>query len=326
MTKLDFPDTPTTGQLYGSSGTMWRFDGTRWASTAGSSGARGAVAYAQVVVNQSGIATETNLTGMSVTWTADPSRIYRTTVRGELTATVAGDIPVVSIRTQTSASVQRYTQSLPSTAGTSVSVQVVESGLSGSQTRYASLQRAAGSGTFMFGGAPAFPAYILVEDITYEAGSSGTPVGDPPPAVYLSRSSNFSVASGVPAGISWTTSSGDTAGAIWKASAPTRMTVPKKGIYIASTSVRFEVNNSVGELDAWIRVNGTAARYASASAPNTTQVSTTLSCSTPLFLSPLDYVEIFVYQSSGGNMNVGCDNIIPAVTNGSLVYVGASPA
>src|SRR6187402_3562156 len=85
MTALDFPDTPAVGQLYGSAGTVWRWDGARWASTSGASGARGRMAYAQVTVPQTGItAAMTDIAGLSVTWTADPSRTYRTSMFAQM--------------------------------------------------------------------------------------------------------------------------------------------------------------------------------------------------------------------------------------------------
>jgi hypothetical protein len=34
MAALDFPDTPSVGQLHGSAGALWRWDGTRWAYAA----------------------------------------------------------------------------------------------------------------------------------------------------------------------------------------------------------------------------------------------------------------------------------------------------
>lgn len=44
MSALDFPDDPAVGDLYGSSSTVWRWNGTLWESTSGASGPRGLVA------------------------------------------------------------------------------------------------------------------------------------------------------------------------------------------------------------------------------------------------------------------------------------------
>ena len=175
MTKLDFPDTPSTGQQYGSSGTVWRWDGTRWGSTAGAAGARGRVAYAQITAAQSGItAAGADLAGLSVTWTADPSRTYRTTLYGEASSTVANDVPMVNIRNAAGSDMARSASvcAVANTAERQI-VELIETGLSGSITRKAWMRLAVGSGTFMWYAAPSSPSFILVEDITYEAGSSG---------------------------------------------------------------------------------------------------------------------------------------------------------
>lgn len=171
MAALDFPDTPAVGAIYGT----WRWDGFRWASTSGPSGARGRVAYSQVVVNQSGIGgTQVNLGGMVASWVADPSRTYRTTVRGEVTGTVAGTVPVVHVLDAVGAGKQRWTMALSTTNAFSVHAEVVETGLSGPQTRQAALSNVAG-GTLTWGASAAFPAFVLVEDITLEQGSPATP-------------------------------------------------------------------------------------------------------------------------------------------------------
>lgn len=169
MTKLDFPDTPAVGDLYGSAGTMWRWDGARWASATGASSPSGTVAYAQVTVNQTGItATVVTLTGLTVTWTADPSRTYRTTVYTETSSTVATDAAVVNIRNISGTILARGAS--PQTQANVAEKQilsVVETGLSGTQTRYGTCRRALGTGVIDIIADVTFPSYILVEDITY---------------------------------------------------------------------------------------------------------------------------------------------------------------
>ena len=174
MPALDFPDTPAVGDTYGSLGTIWRWDGARWASTAGTSGARGAVAYSQVTVDQGGITgSAVALTGMSATWVADPSRMYRTTLYGEAQSTAAGDVPVIQLMSGSTAKA-RAAQTTGAVGVASREIaSVVESGLSGTQTRHATMQRALGSGTLTWLASVSYPAFTLVEDITYEAGSAG---------------------------------------------------------------------------------------------------------------------------------------------------------
>ena len=54
----------------------------------------GIMGYAQATASQSGITTETNVTGLSVTFTADSTRYYKTTIYtfSALQNTAAGDI------------------------------------------------------------------------------------------------------------------------------------------------------------------------------------------------------------------------------------------
>jgi hypothetical protein len=177
MAGLDFPDNPAVGDLFGSAGVVWRWDGARWASTSGVPAARGAVAYAQTTTTQTGITNAVaNLTGLSTSWVADPTRTYRTTIVTEVASTVAGDVPVIDIRSSPSGTVlKRWTDYMANAYSTSVMTAVIETGLSGVQTRYATMNRAIGSGSLSTGGTnPLNPSYILVEDITYEKGSSGS--------------------------------------------------------------------------------------------------------------------------------------------------------
>lgn len=182
MSALDFPDTPTVGQLYGSSGTMWRWDGARWASTAGASGARGRVAYAQVTTVQGSITgAQTLLTGLSVTWNAVPGRVYRTSWHCDLQGTIAP--PQYGYIKCLDGAGNQIAQTVPATLnnsyGTATDGSITETGLSGGVTRSLAAQLLMGGTSMSNWAAPFSPSWILVEDITYEAGSSGGPVPAP---------------------------------------------------------------------------------------------------------------------------------------------------
>lgn len=181
MTKLDFPDTPAVGDLYGSSGTVWRWDGARWGSTAGAAGARGRVAYAQIVANQSGFTTTaTDVGGLSVTFIADPARTYRTTVYFRWSSSAVNTQIQMAVNDGAGVQKGRTQDYLPTTAMSVTGiVQTVETGASGAQTRKATLAVVLG-GTVTVEATTASPAYILVEDITFEAGTSAA---YPPPTV-----------------------------------------------------------------------------------------------------------------------------------------------
>ena len=175
MAALDFPDTPAVGDIYGS----WRWDGTRWSSAAGN-GVRGVVAYAQLTASHGGFTTRGDVNNLSVTWTADPSRRYRTTVGMEVIGTVANDLLIAHIsNAATTLSIQRCLLQMgnPVLSGTTYAkahFSHVETGLSGTQTRRAQLERNIGTGTAGCQALPALPAFIMVEDVTYEVGSGSS--------------------------------------------------------------------------------------------------------------------------------------------------------
>lgn len=179
MTKLDFPDTPTTGQLFGSSGTVWRFDGTRWASTAGASGARGAVGYAQITAAQGSFSLAVvDITGLGVTFPTIAGRRYRITGDVWAYSAVAGDGGSLYIyvdgaqRQQSNVYFPLASSSLP--VRTEVVITATATGSSFAKLLYG---RSSGSGAHTVYASPTIPGFILVEDITYEAGSGG-PVFD----------------------------------------------------------------------------------------------------------------------------------------------------
>ncbi len=128
---------------------------------------RGAMGYAEVTANQTGITTMTDLTGLSVTWTAVAGRNYKVTFKVLLFSTVANDDVNVWLRNGSSTSLNAFGTRAVSTAhGIGVTGSHRLSGLSaGSQTVKLSLERAAGSGAVALAAAATHPSFILVEDI-----------------------------------------------------------------------------------------------------------------------------------------------------------------
>lgn len=127
----------------------------------------GTKGYAQVTSNQTGITTMTDLTGLSVTWTAVAGRRYKVTFKVLVFSTVANDDANVWLRDGSSTSLNAYgVRAVSTTHGINVSGSHVLTGLSaGSQTVKLSLQRAAGSGSVAIAAASTHPSFILVEDI-----------------------------------------------------------------------------------------------------------------------------------------------------------------
>ena len=127
----------------------------------------GSKGYAQVTANQTGITTMTDLTGLSVTWTAVAGRRYKVTFKVLVFSTVANDDANVWLRDGSSTSLNAYgVRAVSTTHGINVSGSHVLTGLSaGSQTVKLSLERAAGSGSLGLAAASTHPSFILVEDI-----------------------------------------------------------------------------------------------------------------------------------------------------------------
>lgn len=127
---------------------------------------KGWIAQAAPSADQTGIgATLTDVTNMSVTWTADATRRYKITVVA--TFTMASGTPpgtaTIAIVNQSAAVVRRVAHTFrTATDSANAAVVAVESGLSGSQTR--KVQAAISAGTLTISGA-SYPGWILVEDI-----------------------------------------------------------------------------------------------------------------------------------------------------------------
>ena len=169
-TFFDISTGVTSGNAYvvvdnGSGGLIW----VQFAPGSGvlTSAPRGVVAYAQRTTNQATITTVVDITSLSVTWTADPSRRYKTSFICSLYSSVANDGPMIQVTDSSGATTFARGTVVPpvSNAGLTCVGSVIESGLSGSITRKVRASRAFGTGVVTFEGNTGFPAYILVEDI-----------------------------------------------------------------------------------------------------------------------------------------------------------------
>ena len=124
----------------------------------------GFVARASRTSNQSGISTITDVTSVTVTFTADATRVYKTTVHVPYCdqATTNG-YQDLTITDGSNVEKSRSTQYVIVNQGQFMEVVAVESGISGSQTRKARFATTAG--TANLGATATAPAFILVEDI-----------------------------------------------------------------------------------------------------------------------------------------------------------------
>jgi hypothetical protein len=124
----------------------------------------GIMGYAQVTANQTGITTETNVTGLSVTFTADSTRYYKTTIYtfSALQNTAAG---YAEFKITDGSNVQKQSGVIYQLAGVQapLCVSVVETGLSGSVTRKA--RALTNAGTLTLAASSTSPMFIVIEDI-----------------------------------------------------------------------------------------------------------------------------------------------------------------
>ena len=236
---IDFPNSPTVGQVVSSpNGTAWRWTGSTWVlgTAASAGGARGTVAYAQVTTGQTGIGSATvDIAGLSATWTASPNRRYKTTAYIAPSSSVAGDEFLAFIQDAGAGIIQ--TASAPHTetsVSTNLEFSVIETGLSGSITRKVTIRRAGGTGSLALFAAPTAPAFILVEDITYDAGPGGA-AGALIGGTWRRASSGLVVPNNVFTMVPWDVEDSDSSNMVTLGN-PT-VTIPKAGIWAITATV-----------------------------------------------------------------------------------------
>jgi hypothetical protein len=125
----------------------------------------GVMGYANRTSNVTGIGTTAaDITGLTLTFTADSTRIYRTTVYVPYAeqATTAGYTDLL-ITNSANSQLQACTQYLIVAQGSGFIAQLVETGVSGSTVRKARAKTTAGGVTFV--ATSSNPMQITVEDI-----------------------------------------------------------------------------------------------------------------------------------------------------------------
>jgi hypothetical protein len=134
--------------------------------SAGQAGPGGVVGYAEVTANQTLITTLTDLTSLTVTFTALANRRYRITGKALFLSSVASDVVNFWIADGSSVNQNVTGWSSPSTSfGVGALVQAIESPSAGSVTYKLRAERASGTGNVTMAAAATYPAFILVEDI-----------------------------------------------------------------------------------------------------------------------------------------------------------------
>lgn len=132
------------------------------------------------------------------------------------------------------------------------------------------------------------------------------------------RGSDQTITTATDTAVSWSGANLD-AWVCWEAGNATRLTAPLTGRYTASGWAKFAAN-ATGVRAVWVQKNGTAEFgrvQVSASSAQPTQ----LTVNAPVFdLTKGDYIELYVRQTSGGNLALTRDS--DAVPSLSLIYLG----
>lgn len=146
-------------------GNLLRWDGTRWALPANIAGGR--VAFAQITANQTGITADVDITGLTATFTAVPTRRYRVTFEAFVSADAGSTVVAPFLSGGAGPTQLQSAQVICSTAGvlTKAVCSRILTGISGSYTVNARIVRVSGSGVVTVWAASVYPAFLLIEDI-----------------------------------------------------------------------------------------------------------------------------------------------------------------
>ena len=123
--------------------------------------------YAQITADQTTITSVTDVTGLSVTWTAISSRVYLLTVDASVGSSVADDrVGLYITDSANNIKAQRFSNGLR-TASAELGMQVMYrvTGLSGSVTYKVRAIRASGTGNMTVYASSTAPSFLLVQDI-----------------------------------------------------------------------------------------------------------------------------------------------------------------
>jgi hypothetical protein len=126
---------------------------------------RGVAGKAQKTSSTSITTTDTDISGMSVTWTAESTRLYRISVACIARTTSAGNLYMTVSITDSANAVKQLLRNGATTTDMRFEVTgfVYESGLSGSVTRKLRAVMVSGTGEIEAGST--FPLQMIVEDI-----------------------------------------------------------------------------------------------------------------------------------------------------------------
>lgn len=152
---------PTGAVIYETDTGRWLFwTGSDWAALSSST-----VGYAQITASQAGITTITDITSLTVTFTAVAGRRYRISASAFLLTTVAGDVASLVIADGSNVQLNSSQVDLRVADNIRGHISHVIVPGAGAKTYKLRASRVSGSGNISLSAGAAYPAFILVEDI-----------------------------------------------------------------------------------------------------------------------------------------------------------------
>lgn len=132
-------------------------------------------------------------------------------------------------------------------------------------------------------------------------GSAWRLIGGDVPAASVERTTTQSIGTGSATAVSFGAELFDHGGC-WVIGSPTRLTAPVAGVYSVSAAVEFAAN-ATGNRQVHIYTNGS--EHSRITVPSVgAGLATRVSHNAIVQLAAAEYVEVFVFQDSGGNLNI----------------------
>lgn len=122
-----------------------------------------------------------------------------------------------------------------------------------------------------------------------------------PPRCRMRRTTNLSVANATPTAVPLDTADVDT-DSIWVSGTPSRLIAPVDGLYLAGGGGQFAVNATGARMVYLQKSGGTILAMFHGIGNGTWYVGGAVN--TPVVMSAGDYIEMYVYQTSGGALNL----------------------
>jgi hypothetical protein len=166
---------------------------------------------------------------------------------------------------------------------------------------------------------------VLTADSTAATGIKWATASSSPTAVgcYIYKSASQTISTSTVTAVSFNTESFDTDSMHDNVTDNTRITIPagKAGKYQVNSTILF-ANNTTGlrRIELWL--NGSLFQQDSM-AVSSNDGRAFMTIASVLNLAAADYIEIYVFQSSGGNLDVWGDNTNIKCSNFSVGYLGA---